>query len=274
MRFLFTPEEAQRTASIVAKYLARTMKVYVEKAFSAEAPYRTTLTAESGGFRLLVEAQGAVDYHRELRDFSQWLLAKRVYAELYLATSQQGGLVAGMLKTMKEDGVGLLIVDHERHVSLLEKARNPALIVTPEPTLKYGDCKREVKESLVKFNDVNRKDGLRDMCELVERETEALLLLGVRRKRMKMSEKDVKAMDWSSQINTLASSGAHQAGVAPTLGPDLKDDLHSFTRGRNLVDHKAHGKRQEQKRERQFADRMMQGPRLIAELVALQRKIR
>ena len=55
---------------------------------------------------------------------------------------------------------------------------------------------------------------------------------------------------------------------------DLKDDLHSFTRGRNLVDHKVKGKRQEEKRQKQFADRMMQGPRLIAELVLLQRKFK
>ena len=274
MRFVFTPEEAQKTASIVAKHLSKNMKVYAEKAFSDDAPYRTTLLAELATLRTLIEAQGTIDYHRELRDLGRWLLARRAYAELYLATPEQSGLVAGVLQEMRQDGVGLIVIGYERHISVLQKARNPALIVTPEPTLKYGNCKEEVQLSLEKFNEVNRKDGLRDMCELVERETEKLALLGVRKNILKMAEKDIKTMDWATQIKTLSSPNACKPGATPIITPDLKDDLHSFTRGRNLVDHKVRGRREEERRQRQFAERMMQGPRLITELIALQRRIR
>ena len=273
MRFIFTPEEAQKTAIVVARHLGRMMSVQIEKALTENAPYRTTLLGEAHGMKTLVDAQGAVNYHRELRQLSSWLLANRIYGELYIATSQQSGLIAGVLQDMQRDGVGLIVVDGEGRLSYLHRARNPALVVTPEPTLKYGTCKAEVAESLRKFNEVDRKDGLRDMCEIVERETEKLALLAVRRGLLKMSEQDIKAKDWSSQINTLASSNAYSASATPIVGPELKDDLHSFTRGRNLVDHKVRGKREEAKRQRQYAERMMQGPRLVAELVALQRRL-
>jgi hypothetical protein len=82
---------------------------------------------------------------------------------------------------MKRDGVGLLVVDASGVVVESQKARNPALVVTPEPTLRYGDCKQEVAEAIKKFNDVDRKDGLRDMCEIVERETEELALRAVKK---------------------------------------------------------------------------------------------
>lgn len=274
MKFAFTPEEAQRTASIVAKHLGKYMKVHLEKPFAPDAPYRTSLLANLSGLGMLVEAQGKMDYHRELKELCRWLFAQRMYAELYIATSEESDVVAGQLREIKTDGVGLMVVTDNGSVSVLEKAKNPALIVSPDPTLTYGACRLEVQGSLAKFNNVDRKDGLRDMCELVERETENLALLGVRKKLLKMSNADIQGMNWSSQINTLASPNAHNAGIAPIIGPELKDDLHSFTRGRNLVDHKVLGKRAEQRRQKQFADRMMQGPRLMADLVALQRKIR
>jgi len=53
--------------------------------------------------------------------------------------------------------VGLLISDAEGKLHVLEKARNPALQVTPDPTLKYGDCRPEVKQAVEKFNQTDRK---------------------------------------------------------------------------------------------------------------------
>jgi hypothetical protein len=63
-------------------------------------------------------------------------------------------------------------------------------------------------------------------------------------------------------------------GKSPIVGSTLKDDLHSFRGARNLLDHKVTNKREDTKRQQQFAERMMQGPRLVAELVSLNRKLR
>jgi hypothetical protein len=276
MKFVFTPEEAQKTARMVSRSLVKQgFKVKVERAYSEEVPYRTTILAQLGQLTKFVEAQGAPDFHRELQDLSRWLAAAREYAELYLATSEEGSVTPSMLQGLRREGVGLLIVESDGAVVSLEKARNPALTVTPEPTLKYGHCKNEVKAAVEKFNQTDRKDGLRDMCEIVERETESLAVLAARRGLLKMSVKNItEGMDWSSQINTLASVNSYNAGVSPMVAADLKDDLHSFTRGRNLVNHKVRTKKEDARRQRQFAERMMQGPRLAAELVSLQRKIR
>jgi hypothetical protein len=275
MKFVFTPEEAQPIARRVHAHMKKTgYQVTIEKPHSIDAPYRTTLAAKQGQLTKLIEAQGRLDFHRELQDFARWLAAGRQYVELYIATSEETAVPAVVLQGVRRDGVGLLISDAEGKIQVLEKARNPALQVTPDPTLRYGDCGPEVKQAIEKFNQTDRKDGLRDLCEIVERETEDLALRASRRGLLKMDEQAIVAMDWSSQINALASVNAYNPGRAQLFTPAMKDDMHSFTRGRNLVDHKVRGKKENTKRERQFAERMMQGPRLLAELISLQRKVR
>jgi hypothetical protein len=89
-----------------------------------------------------------------------------------------------------------------------------------------------------------------------------------------MNELAIKAKDWSSQIDTLASKHAYTPGMDPIVSTIFKNDLHSFRGARNLVDHKERGKRDDANRQKQFAERMMQGARLVAELVSLQRKVK
>jgi hypothetical protein len=238
------------------------------------SPYRTTLVARKSGLCLLVEAQGLLTYGRAIKELATWLAANRHYGELYLATVSEAVLQAGILGEMRRDGVGLLVVDENGLVSESQKARNPALVVTPEPTLRFGNRKREVFDAIKKFNDVDRKDGLRDMCEAVERETEELALRAVRKGLLAMDETAIEAKDWSSQIDALASKNAYRAGTSPIVSPTFKNDLHSFRGARNLVDHKVRGRRDDANRQKQFAERMMQGPRLVAELVSLQRKVK
>ena len=180
---------------------------------------------------------------------------------------------ATTLAEMKKHGVGWFVVHDDGSVIISSQARNPALVVTPDPNLKYGDCRVEVQASLEKFNEVNRKDGLRDMCEIVERETEDLIVIGVKKNLLTMNEAAARNMDWSTQINTLASPHAYNAGRQPIIGEPFKHDLHSFRGARNLVDHPVRNRREDKRREFQFADRMMQGPRIVAELVRLKRSL-
>lgn len=67
------------------------------------------------------------------------------------------------LAEMKKYGVGWLVVEDSGRVGESLKAHNPALVATPDPNLKCGDCQPEVRAALEKFNEVNRKDGLRDI---------------------------------------------------------------------------------------------------------------
>lgn len=250
------------------------MTVSVEVAAWQDAPFRSTLVGKLGGLITLVEAQGALNYSKPIKDFVTWIAAKRHYAELNIAVPSDATMQAGVLDELREDGIGLLVVEEEGAVRQSIPPKNPALVVTPDPTLKFGKCRQEVLEAVTKFNDVNRKDGLRDMCELVERETEVLAVMAVRKGLLVMSEGVIRGQDWSSQIDTLASARAYNPSHTPIVEAKLKADMHSFRGARNLIDHKARTKRDDKRRQMQFAERMMQGPRLIAEIMTLQRRMR
>jgi hypothetical protein len=275
MQFNFTPEEAQSAAEAVAKYLQRKkMSVSVEVAGWPEARWRTTLVGKQANLLTLVEVQGTLNYTKPLKDFASWIAARRYYAELSLAIPSDATMQARVIAELQHDGVGLLVVDEDGVVSESIKPKIPALIITPDPTLRYGKCAKEVNNMVKKFNDLDRKDGLRDMCELVERETAVLAVLAVRKGLLKRGEAVVLGMDWSSQINILASRDASLLTPPPIFDDKLRDDMNSFRGARNLIDHKVRNKREERERQWQFAERMMQGPRLVAKLVSLQRKIR
>jgi hypothetical protein len=89
-----------------------------------------------------------------------------------------------------------------------------------------------------------------------------------------MPEATFRLKDWAGQINELARNEAYNAPHSTFISSTFKDDLHSFRGARNLVDHKARSAQDDKRRQKQFADRMMQGPRLVADLIALKRKIK
>jgi len=274
MKFSFTPEEAQGIAMAVAKYLKNANgKPKTEAPAWDGAPYRTTLLFTSGQPHVLIDCQDSPSYGTRLKELVVEMAANRLYAELYVATRAEAVLSGEMLQALGKDGVGLLLVTDNGAVTKHSAARNAALVVSPDPTLKLGDCKQETQAALRKFNDVNRKDGLRDMCDLVERETKKLVLKASRKGVVRVSEHVIEGMDWSSQINYLASPKGYAAGRQILIDDKLKNDFHSFRGARNLLDHPVRGKRQETKRQRQFAERMVQGPRLVAELVSLRRRV-
>ena len=275
MRFVITPDEAQYPASVMFKHFKRQqMKVKVEKAAWPDAPYRTTLVAEKAGRHVIVEAQGSLSYDRSLKELVAWLAVRRYYAEVYLATTDDAVLKAGILQEMKVDGVGLYVISDAGVITEQRRARNHALVVTPDPTLKYGASKAEVQAAVHKFNETDRKDGLRDMCEVVERLTEEVGVAACRKKWLKMPEAQFRSKDWSNQINELSRKEAYKSNRNPVLIPNLKDDMHSFRGARNLLGHKVRSRREETRRQKQFADRMMQGPRLAADLISIKRRIK
>lgn len=275
MRFEFTPEEARRTAvTLITRFKKQKMTVKLECAAWPDAPYRTTLVAVRAGRHVLVEAQGTLIYTRSLKQLAAWMAMNRHYAELFVAIGNEAVLQAGVLQEMTADGVGLLVVSDAGSVTEHLHPRNHALVITPDPTLKLGPLKREVETILRKFNEVDRKDGLRDMCEVVERLTQEVGLAACRKGWLKTPEADFRLKDWSNQINELSRREAFNPPRGPLVAAGLKDDLHSFRGARNLVDHKVSSRREDSKRNRQYAERMMQGPRLVAELLSMKRRIK
>ena len=266
------PEDLESIVFSVAKYYhKKNYRIRQLHAIAEDAPYRTTLVASKGTLNILIEAQKASRFHGALESLTRWLAAQRKHCEFYIATGDAGELTGGFLKELKAEGVGLLVVDDRGHIHIQFKARNNALVIRPDPTLNFGSLSDAVSDSLIKFNDVDRKDGLRDMCEIVEGLTEDVLVAAARKGIMAMDEAAARSQDWSCQINSLASSKA--CNGAPIIDDSLKGDLHAFRDGRNLVDHPVAGLRENAKRERRYADKMTMGPRLVAELQSIKRRI-
>ncbi len=238
-------------------------------------PIGTTLIATHDGQpTVLVEVLGEPSYPTALRELAQWLFAHRFDVELYVAFGSDSLLAASTLRDLRSDGVGILVVESNHDIRTEVKPRNPALVVSPDPHLRYGPMANRVYAAVDKFNEVNRQDGLRDMVEIVEGETSELAILACRRGWLRKNESIVSKLDWAGKMNHLASANTYTAGHAPLVDENLKQDLHSFRGSRNLVDHNARGLREIARRERQFHERMVQGPRLLHELVALYRKVR
>ena len=274
MEFVLTPDEAQTTASaVVALFDNEGRQVSVEIAPDAQVGFRPTITAVKDLLTVFVEAQHEPRYTVGLGELVSWASVQRVHCEIFVALPMDATLTARFLAELKRDGVGLLLVSDELTVTTYAAARNPALVVTPDPTLKLGRCRKEVLEEIARFNDVDRAGALRAMCEIVERETDKLVAKLARKKWITKSVDEVGTMDWATQINIAASANVATSGKTPIVGETLKTDLQSFRGARNLIDHKATTKHAEKKRQMQFAERMLMGPRLTAELLALQRKV-
>ncbi len=277
MRFQFTPDEAQAIAEKMASELkADGFVIYPEWPISEGAPYRTTLLATKSGFVVLVEAQASVAYGEPLRRLAQHLAATRANCELRIATVLGSSVSVHTLSDLGRDGVGLVAVDTEGRVpsEMVRAARNPALMITPDPSLKYGPHRGRVHALVQQFNGGDRKGALRDMYELVEGLTDDLARAAARNGHVSVTESAVEKMSWSQQIDTLASPNQAAPGKAPLVPDSLKGDLHSFRGGRNILDHKARGKREEIKRQHQFGDRIMTGARLVAEITSIRRRAR
>lgn len=271
-----TPLDAQTVLSSVRRYfLDRHFKVAMDEAAFPDAPYRTSLTCRRRDELQLVECQSRLDYHRALKSFHQYLVERRLPAELYVAVaeSDEENISVARLREMDRDGVGLLLLDERSQVSVNKKACNWAYFAAPDPTLKFGALRPQVDGVFLKYNREDRVSGMRELSNLVEGETRRLGRTALARGRFGSRTPRVDAMDWSDVINLLASRQAASPGSVPVINDELKNDLHSFRGGRNLVDHPVRDAAEARRVARQFQDRMLLGARLVSDLDARRRSI-
>lgn len=282
MKYIYTSQEVQPIADAVAKFLAKQkFDVRFETPFDDKVRYRTTLLARKAGLSILVDVQNKPALEESLKELAFSLQRDRVYSELYIATHESSDPTVKLLKKLRQIGGGLILASETTEPEIFMEPQNPALIVCPDPTLRFGPYRSAVKNCLIKFNSPNsfltstnpRMDAARDMCEFVEGLTEELALAVARKKYIKLNEKSVRSQNWNAQIDTLASRKVYLPGKHPIIDNNLKNDLHSFRGVRNLLDHKVRTKREEVARQQQLADRMMMGPRLVATLVTKKQKL-
>ena len=168
----------------------------------------------------------------------------------------------------------MIIVDENGNANISIEAGNPALMVTPDPNLRFGEYRDQIHTIVNKFNSGSRKDALRDLCELGEHMTDKLINKALRKHYFKttVTQANIDAMNWESTINTLGSHNQCISGTLPIFDSVLKTDMISFKNGRNLVDHQVRTARERRERELQFADRATLGLRLCSKLVSIIRR--
>jgi len=282
MKYIYTSEEVQPIADAIAKFLTKhKYKVGFEAPLNNKVSYRTTLLAQKASLCILVDVQNKPAFEGSLKELLFALQKDRVYSELYIATHESANPTVKLLNELRQNGVGLILASETAEPEIFMEPQNPALIVCPDPTLRFGPYKSAVKECLSKFHSPNsfltpnnpRKDALRDLCELVEGLTEQVAVASITKGYLQRTEEKIRGMKWSDQINVLAAADAYIGNQPPFVSEGLKADLHSFRNGRNLVDHKVRSKREEAQRQQKFPDRMITGIRLIADLVSLKATI-
>jgi hypothetical protein len=282
MKYISTPEEARTIANVVLKFMRRQgFAVKIEKALDVDAPYTTTLIATKSRLNVLFETQYQIRCDQSLKELALWLHSQNCYAELFIVAHRSSHISWDLFRDLETPGIGLILVDDGNNLKIERFPKNPALMVSHDPTLRFGSYDKKVKACMAKFNspcsflsDNNiRRDAARDMCEIVEGLTEELAIHAVKKKHITLTAENIMEKDWAGQIDTLGSQNACTAGKPPVLKSALKADIHSFRGIRNLLDHKTRSRSQEIDRQQQLAERMMMGPRLIDRIVKIKRKI-
>ena len=271
-----TSEEVQSIINrLVQHYKSRKYKILLEKPLHQDSPYRTSIIlSKNDEIPILIEAQTKLYYHEGLRSLIEYNLRNRENCEVYIAVYSTSILPAEHISKIKREGVGLIFLEENNEIATINQAKNFSLIVTPDPNLIFGKYSLQVKGSIHKFNEVNRKDGLRDLFEVFESSVEDLGVKAIgKNKFLSLNELGFKKKDLNGRIDILGADDAYRSSQAIVDGI-LKTDLHSFRNARNLCDHRVRSKKEEYRRQIQFPDKMMLGCRLIHELVELTKKIK
>ncbi len=259
--------------NVAVAFEQNSFRMFAERALNEDVRFRTTLLGEKGRERVLVEVQSRLVLGSAILDLARLLRRNLEYASLYLATSFEAEMSGRLLGELKHCGVGLLLVRDNGTIQTVQRAQVFALLVPPTPPVPLGQLKGAICALCVRFNDGDRKGALSDLFEFVEQHTDRLVDKAVRKGWLNLNQQAPAQMDWASKINILASRNQATGTRSPLLEPKLKDDLHSFRGARNLFLHPVSGVRAENRRELQFHERMIQGPRLLSELLRLQRRV-
>jgi hypothetical protein len=268
------PPELRAAAATVATYFeTEAFRIFTERPVAPDAPLRTTLLCQRGRESILVEVQTRAHLGRAIEDLARWLDSTRQFSSLFLAVPITSDVPGTLLQKLKQYGVGLLLADETRDVQELVRARVFSLLVPVVPNAALGPLSARVCALGQKFNDGDRKEALREMFDLVELENGRLARRAATKNWITKSVTDVDAMDWSTWINVLAAPNCYAGSRRPLFDGKLKDDLHSFRGARNLIDHPAPSRRADERRRLQYHERMIQGPRILGELLRLKRRI-
>lgn len=273
MDFVGLSKSAVQVAVAVAEYLSKEegFRVETDKPYSKSSPVRTTLYCKRGDEVWLVEVMDSLAVDPLLDELVLDLAHEQAKAGVLVAVGDGAILPVTAMRQLARRGIGVLVVHDDGSVQPVQMPRIFAYSVPIDKGPGLGHRQAEIGRIQRRYNDGSRLDAARELCEVIESEVGKLASRLAERGYIDVSVKKVERMSFEQQIDVLDEDERWVEGRKRVADKKLRNDLQSFRGARNLVSHPVKSAKERARRDSQLHERMVQGPRLVRELLAAKR---
>jgi len=242
--------------------------------------YRPHLICTKKYEKIVIEVREKCVIEKPFENFVDKSQAHRVAIKIYFAVpeyieEEETVISHAQRAKMTSAGIGLLVVKETEiieDIGTISCNRRFAL----EPGTTLGKHAKSVEGAINKYNRGNCLDAVRDLCEEAEGATKDLALKAAKKGKLAVTPQQIidNEFDWAALITGLSMKvwlGAQQTQIIKDT--KFRNALNSFRDKRNLSDHHKTAK-QLSDLDQQYPEAMLQGIRLLRELIKLNNKVK
>lgn len=242
--------------------------------------YRPHIICKKKYETIVIELREKCNIEKHFENFIDKSNANRVAIKIYYAVpeyidGEETFIGHAQRATLIKLGIGLLVVkddDITEDIGTISCNRRFAL----EPGSTLGKYSNKINIIIEDYNRGNCLDAVRDLCEEVEGATVQLALKAAKKGKISATTTEINEneFDWAGLIDGLSLKvwkGNEQTQIIKDK--KLRNSLHSFRDKRNLSDHHKTPK-QLRDLEQQYPEAMLQGIRLLRELIKLTNQLK
>lgn len=268
------------TEKLIKEYRGKGYSIAQLESVHDHNTYRPHLICRKKYETVVIEVREKCVIETPFEKFIDKSQAHRVAIKIYFAVPEyiddEETVISHAQKAkMALAGIGLLVVkDSEIVEDTGTISCNRRFAIEPGTTL--GKHAKAVTAIVDKYNRGNCLDSVRDLCEEVEGATKALALKAARKGKLAVTAQQIvnDEFDWAGLIDGLSIrvwQGQPQTQII--TDKKLRNSLSNFRDKRNLSDHHKTAK-QKRDLEQQYPEAMLQGIRLLRELIILNNKVK
>lgn len=275
------PAKLWKTAeTLISHYRNKGYTVNQLSSIDDDYRYRVHLICKKRYDTFAIEIREKCNVEKPFENFVIGCQAKRVSVRVFFAVpeviDESETLVSHSQRNMlKKLGIGLITIGANgvnEDIGTISCYRRFAL----EPGSSLGKYSAKVDEIIADYNLGNCLDAVRDLCEEVEDATISLALKAAKKGKIAATVDEINnhEFDWAGLINGLSIRVWRNHPQTQIINDRrLKNSLDNFRDKRNLSDHRKTPK-QLRELEQQYPEAMLQGIRLLRELVRINNQLR
>jgi len=242
--------------------------------------YRPHIICRKKYETIVFELREKCNVEKPFENFVDKSQANRIAIKIYYAVPEfidetETSIGHAQRHILKRLGIGLLVVresDVSEDIGTISCNRRFAL----EPGTSLGKYTKKIDEIIDDYNHGNCLNAIRDLCEEVEGATVSLALKAAKKTKISATVDEINdnEFDWANLIDGLSMKvwrGTTQTQII--RDKKLRNSLHNFRDKRNLSDHHKTSK-QLRDLELQYPEAMLQGIRLLRELIILNNRLK